>query len=152
MEELHALIRDLQSYCALSEEALQAENSFLNWDQARKLYPHADVASHACSHTALTGMALTEVAKEMSLSKEMIQNDCHREPIAFSYPAGIYTKEIAALVPKAGYTFAVTQDRGVNCLTKPYTLKRINLWEGSANLSSGEFSSGFFSFRMLGIL
>ena len=152
MEELLALIEKLQSYCHLSEEELLAENSFLSWEQANQLYPNADLGSHTCSHIVLTSMDLTAVAKEMSLSKEMIRNACHREPLSFCYPAGIYTEEIVSLVAKSGYDFAVTQDRGVNNLAEPYTLKRINLWEGSANLSSGEFSLGFFSIRMLGIV
>jgi peptidoglycan/xylan/chitin deacetylase (PgdA/CDA1 family) len=152
MDELLALIAELQSYCTLSEETLVQENSFLNWDQANRLYPSADIGSHTCSHTVLTGLPMTQVEQELFLSKETIQQYCHRAPLAFSYPAGLYAREMVPLVGKAGYQFAVTQDRGVNDLSDPYTLKRINVWEGSANLASGEFSFGFFAVRLLGII
>jgi len=148
--ELLVLIQQLQTHCSLSEEILVAENAFLSWDQANQLHPDADVGSHTCSHTVLTGIDLTQVAEEVIVSKKKIQDYCHRVPLACSYPAGSYSAEIVALVAKAGYSFAVTQDSGVNNLAAPYTLKRINLWEGSANLSSGDFSWGFFSVRMLG--
>lgn len=55
------------------------------------------------------------------------------------------------MVKEAGYKYAVTTDAGVNNLERPYSLKRINVWEGTSLSVDRNFSKGYFAYKLMGL-
>lgn len=150
IERIETLINSMKIYSNISDDHLLAANRFLSWDHVIKMGDTVGIGSHACSHMSLNSLMPEQVMIEIVESKKIIEENCGKEVTVFSYPAGQYRQNIKSTVAKSGYSFAVSQEKGVNNLSDPYSLKRINLWEGSATLHGKFFSKGFLAFKLLG--
>jgi peptidoglycan/xylan/chitin deacetylase (PgdA/CDA1 family) len=64
--------------------------------------------SHTASHPHLDGIALSEVVREASISRKVIQERLGRPVHSFAYPHGGTDRVIQHLVGACGYTYGVT--------------------------------------------
>ena len=117
----------------------------LTWDEVRQMHKdEIDFGSHTISHPSLPFIPLEEAEKEISLSKEIIEDHLNNSVIHFSYPnpgnLENVTPEIVELVKAAGYISATTSDKG--CVQKGenlLTLKRKGIYHNLGSLTDFYF-------------
>jgi peptidoglycan/xylan/chitin deacetylase (PgdA/CDA1 family) len=148
IKQKRSLILGLRNVTSLDHRSLIASNKFLSWDQVADMSKLVDFASHSCSHPSLASLASDRIETEIVLSKREIEKKIGKNILSFSYPSGLYTEHIKILVKNAGYQFAVTQDSGINDCKNPYSLKRINIWEGSASSANRDFVAPLLAFKL----
>ena len=149
--EIQTIINLLTEHTRLSDKILLSENRFLTWQQVIDMHDIVNFGAHSHSHVSLNTLTTEEIEYEVSESKTAIESRLGKEVICFSYPAGHYRSDMKHLLKKTGYHFAVTTQKGINNLSDTFALKRINLWEGSANLSNGMFSRSLFALKLSGL-
>jgi peptidoglycan/xylan/chitin deacetylase (PgdA/CDA1 family) len=101
----------------------------VSWSQLRLMNRDGwDVMSHTQSHTRLTEMMATDVAKEISASKKIIESKLGNQVAIFCYPFGSYSTQIIEQVRANGYRLAVTVREGVATQgNSPFLLNRIRV-------------------------
>ena len=127
--------------------------SFLSWDEVKEMHDSGVVyfGSHTKSHQILTTSSDEVIQKELVQSKNMLIENNVVSPsfVPFAYPNGNYTRKIANMVRDAGYSIAVTTERGWNRLEGDrndlYKLKRVGIHQDIAS------SESMFACRIMGI-
>jgi peptidoglycan/xylan/chitin deacetylase (PgdA/CDA1 family) len=67
-----------------------------------------EIGSHTLSHADLTGLPIEQARREIYWSKLILQEWLGSDVVSFSYPAGQYNAELAAIVHEVGYSNAVS--------------------------------------------
>jgi peptidoglycan/xylan/chitin deacetylase (PgdA/CDA1 family) len=81
---------------------------YLTRKQVRELHAAGmEIGSHTLSHAGLTGLSIAEARREIYWSKLILEEWLGSEVVSFSYPAGNYNAELAAIVQEVGYSNAV---------------------------------------------
>lgn len=83
-----------------------------------------EIGSHTLSHPDLTTLEGSKLDKEISQSKQKIEEIIGKVIISFCYPSGKFNEKASDSVGKAGYFFAVTTKTGISMLDAPLTLNR----------------------------
>ncbi len=80
----------------------------LTWDQVREMErdPLVDFGSHGLTHADLTAKTEGEAAREIEISKTILEEKLTRPIYYFSYPHGSYNGQLKALARRAGYRAA----------------------------------------------
>ena len=115
-DQIEKLLDSLKQLSVTYRSDSLRSNLFLTWEQIVDMRDIADFGSHTCSHVSLSTIGSQELAHEIEDSKKKIQDRLGEKIISFSYPAGHYTEGLKSAVAKSGYSFAVTQDKGINDL------------------------------------
>lgn len=85
-----------------------------------------EIGSHTLRHTSLTSVSKEIAFEEILNSKKYLETKFEIEVKSFAYPYGFYDKDIANMVEKAGYTNAVTVEKGKKVsISNLFTLQRI---------------------------
>jgi peptidoglycan/xylan/chitin deacetylase (PgdA/CDA1 family) len=148
IDELLVRIRKISNY---SDHELREQNRFLTWDQINKMKKLVEFGSHTRSHLSLNSVERTELIRsEIIESKKDIETNIDNRVLAFSYPAGYYSDNVKTIVKECDYSFAVSQDKGIDNLRDKFALKRINLWEGTTTGPCGQFSECLFALALSG--
>jgi len=86
----------------------------LSWDQVREMVDSglAEVASHGHVHQGLVHFGAERAARELSLSRQILQERTGRVPQAFFYPLGSVDDRAEAFVRDAGFAAAFTAQGG----------------------------------------
>jgi GT2 family glycosyltransferase/peptidoglycan/xylan/chitin deacetylase (PgdA/CDA1 family) len=86
------------------------------------------VQSHGASHRRTTELDRAGLEAELRGSRERLGSVGLAEPVAFAYPYGVWSPEVAAAVRDAGYELAFTVDPGVaGPGENPYALPRVEV-------------------------
>ena len=99
----------------------------LSWDQLGEMVESGlcTVGSHSMTHPGLTRVSLTEVKRELSESKRVIEWHLPVTVKHFSYPHSMSSPEIQHLVKSAGYESATLGYGGsIRMKDNPYRLYR----------------------------
>ena len=97
-----------------------------------------EIGSHTNAHPLLHRLSPDERVLEIRESKSQLENVLGLAVESFAYPYGVYNPEIVQEVIDAGYTTAVTVNRGVaNHSNSPYVFSR-------KAISWGDSPIGFF--------
>lgn len=84
-----------------------------------------DIGSHTVTHRWLPGLSADEVDHEVTSSRSALEDLLQRPVRSFSYPMGGWNAQIRTAVQRAGYTTAVTTERGRNRRSQdPLTYRR----------------------------
>lgn len=84
-----------------------------------------DIGSHTVTHRWLPGLSAGQVAEEVTASRSALEDLLQRPVLSFAYPMGGWNAQIRAAVQRAGYTTAVTTERGRNRRSQnPLTYRR----------------------------
>lgn len=108
----------------------------MSWDQIREMNASGLVTfgSHTCSHAILGECSEKDIAEEISVSKQRIEEELKTPCHLFCYPyggEGTFNAATAEALRQAGYSCALTTLTGTNNRTSdPYLLKRL----GTSNL------------------
>ena len=101
---------------------------YLTQEELKKIIASGlvEIGTHTLHHKNLTRLS-TEVAKmEITGSKAALERDFGVTATSFAYPFGNHTQQIEAIVQEAGFTTAVSTDRGWGQSPQALlTLKRI---------------------------
>ncbi len=105
--------------------------------------------SHSQSHEILPQIPPEEAQLELSESKHAIAEQLKKECRFFSYPNGDSSPSVRELVAQAGYELAFLNQPGVWMRdTDPFSIPRINVWEGKLVGPSGTFSPVVFEYTV----
>ncbi len=135
-EEIEKVLDD---YAARWEvEANPPGRAFLSWSEVREMFGSGLITfgSHTASHRILTMLGEREVVEELNRSRDRLIAEGVADPgrLVFSYPNGNYNEAVALRVKEAGYSLAVTTERGWNGAdSDPYLLRRIGVHEDIAS-------------------
>jgi peptidoglycan/xylan/chitin deacetylase (PgdA/CDA1 family) len=98
--------------------------------------------SHTVNHEILTQLPEDQVSREVAESKSEIERQLGHKCETFAYPNGSWSHSIKTIVKEQGYALAFINSPGIwNAATDPWAIPRINVWEGTVTLGSGEFSA-----------
>lgn len=105
----------------IAEKPLMTVQDWRNWHDAGM-----DVGSHTCTHAKLTELTSPEALKQITASKNELQQAVGCEVRHFCYPYGAYGPEHIEMARESGYVSATTTKRGrVRTGADHYTLRRI---------------------------
>jgi len=103
----------------------------LTWDQVREMVGTglAEVASHGYEHRGLTGLRSAEAARQLALSRRIIEERVGRAPVAFFYPLGAVDARAEDEVRRAGFEVAFTAQGApmVANVTNPMRIPRVTV-------------------------
>jgi peptidoglycan/xylan/chitin deacetylase (PgdA/CDA1 family) len=87
------------------------------------------IGSHGATHRRLTELDPAELEAEVKGSKAHLGSIGLADPVAFSYPYGAWSPEVAAAVKDAGYELAFTVRPGAADRSEsPYALPRVEVF------------------------
>ena len=101
----------------------------LTWEEIKALSDAGwSIQSHGNSHIRMTHLDIKDVAKEVSISKKLIEENLGRPVDAFAFPYGIYSKAVIDELKHAGYTSSYTVHSGkMYTSVKRYQVPRIEI-------------------------
>lgn len=132
-EEIDHVLEELAERWRV-DPAIQGR-SFLSWEEIREMYESGIIffGSHTSSHRILTTASDDVILEELFQSKSKLVDEGVVSPsfIPFAYPNGNYNHRIAEMVEQAGYSLALTTEKGWNSVTyakgELFRLKRIGI-------------------------
>ena len=91
---------------------------YMTWEQIQQMHQSGlvEFGSHTCSHRRLRELPQEEIIRELTQSKQIIEQHLHTTVRTFCYPfgAGAFDKHVRPFVFKAGYTVDFSTKRGIN--------------------------------------
>jgi peptidoglycan/xylan/chitin deacetylase (PgdA/CDA1 family) len=102
----------------------------LKWDEVREMLAAGiSFGSHTQHHGWLDCLEPAEVERELRLSRLRIEAETDTPCPVIAYPNGNWNESVVLATEQAGYTFALSQEAGVNAAAtmRPLALKRIEV-------------------------
>jgi peptidoglycan/xylan/chitin deacetylase (PgdA/CDA1 family) len=120
----------------------------MNWEAISQLAAEGVAfGSHGQSHEILPRIAPEQVGRELTVSKQELQERLQTPCTLFSYPNGTWSYDVRERVAAAGYRFAFLNRPGVWVRDgDPLLVPRVNVWEGMVAGPSGRFSRLAFEY------
>ncbi|MEW6209045.1 MAG: polysaccharide deacetylase family protein [Acidobacteriota bacterium] len=88
----------------------------LSWDEIEEMArSEIQFGSHTITHPILSHVGESQLQREISLSKQTIEQHLGRAVVAFAYPAGRRTRfndNVQSIVARCGYSYAVSYEEG----------------------------------------
>jgi peptidoglycan/xylan/chitin deacetylase (PgdA/CDA1 family) len=112
----------------------------MSWEQLREMAQAGmSIQSHSYSHPGLPGVSDERLRSELVDSRAAIEEQVGQPVYALSYPSGEHDSRVIEATKAAGYTMAVSTDKG-SALgpDAPFEIKRIRV---PAFLSLGSFAN-----------
>src|SRR6266404_6825137 len=103
------------------------DHLYLSWAEIRDLHAKQsiDFGSHSCTHPRLNLLAPQAAQRELRDSMSVIRRNTNQKRVAFSYPNGQASPQLARLVKKSGYTCGLTTAEGNNGISSdPFLFRR----------------------------
>ena len=102
------------------------KDRYLTWEDIKTLKKNGwHIESHTLTHPNLSNISEKEAKRQIYESKNKIEKNLGTIVRFLSYPAGKYDDDIIELTKEAGYTGAVSTDKGIeNSAVDIYKLKR----------------------------
>ncbi|MCP5006196.1 MAG: polysaccharide deacetylase family protein [Planctomycetes bacterium] len=90
-----------------------SENRMLTIDQLRVMSAAGlEIASHTHSHPDLSTLSYSKQYREISKSKDLLENLLHKEIISFAYPYGKFNNDSIDAIKKSNFKLACTTRPG----------------------------------------
>lgn len=102
---------------------------FLSWSEARIMAQNGiNFGSHTARHATLSTEARETIARELTESRETIEQQLGVKPDFLAYPNGAFDNRVMQLTQEAGYTHAFGTRKGLlSNRTDPYAIPRISM-------------------------
>jgi peptidoglycan/xylan/chitin deacetylase (PgdA/CDA1 family) len=115
---------------AWDEKAGFRSRKLLTRDQIVEMHRHGIIiGSHSLTHARLTDLGASQLRKEVSESKAILEDLLGDEITTFAYPSGAVNERVRNAVAEAGYRTAFTTSDGVNDWTDLLMLNRTSVGE-----------------------
>lgn len=112
-EERRQLIEELRRH--LNVPAADTNYPPLTWKQVREMAGSViTFGSHTVYHSILPAVGEDTIERELRDSKQRLEEELESPCPYFAYPDGKHSRLTERLVKSAGFSVAMTQDRGVN--------------------------------------
>jgi len=142
--------RDREAFIADVRAALVQYNAtpqtsdmgkLLNWTDVKTMSEAGvQFGSHTSTHQILTQIPQAEAVQELTQSKRAIEAQL-KSCRWLAYPNGDWSEQVRQLASQSGYERAFANSPGVwKQNTNPFSIPRVNIWEGKLVGSSGRFS------------
>jgi peptidoglycan/xylan/chitin deacetylase (PgdA/CDA1 family) len=106
----------------------------MTWDDLRA---HAErgvtISSHGVSHAHLTQLSDNEVRRELTESKQELEDRLGRACSDFAYPYGEHDDRVRSAARAAGYAGAFALGAGSD-VHDPFAIPRVGIWRGDGRL------------------
>jgi peptidoglycan/xylan/chitin deacetylase (PgdA/CDA1 family) len=124
-------------------------SKMLDWDSIREMSKNGiTFGSHTLSHPILSRETRDRVRKEVTMSKQLIENEIHKPVFSFAYPNGTsedFNDMVIDEVKNAEYINACTTLKGINRSDTPlYSLRRLNVCNATCAKNDGAFDREYF--------
>jgi len=105
------------------------QDDYLSWAQMREMIGHKiSIGSHLLDQAYLPGIPKEEQWRQITQSKNVLDNGLNQKNLYLSYPSGGFNEDIKKMARESGYKGACTTNRGYDRFNKDvYELKRIRL-------------------------
>lgn len=106
----------------------EGERKMLTWEQLRDLASTGlvELGSHSRYHYQLDTLSQQDAREEIVRSKEILEKNLQQDVTTFAYPHGYHSREVRALVIRAGYKSASAVKHGMSSrMDDPFALARI---------------------------
>jgi peptidoglycan/xylan/chitin deacetylase (PgdA/CDA1 family) len=120
----------------------KGEREILNWEEIKEMSRYGiEFGSHTLTHPDLTLLGKDELIREISMSKQVLEEALGKKILGFAYPHGFYNDDVKKIVKESNYLYARTMLNGFNNVSKDiFELKCISgfshaLYDLSARLS-----------------
>ncbi len=151
IEEIDMVIKGLAARWKVS--LTSQPRSFLTWEEIKEMFKSGFIqyGSHTKSHRLLTRLSENVMRDELIQSKNRLLDEgiVYKSFLPFAYPNGDHNDRIARLVESAGYSCALTTNKGWNGLGEGnvdvYKLKRIGVHQDMTS------TTAMFACRIYGI-
>lgn len=123
LDTFHALFpilqeRRVKALVFLITDFIGTQPDYMTWDQARQMQQSGlvEFGSHTCSHARLRKISDEEIKRELSQSKQIIEEKLAVPCSSFCYPfgSGGFDQRVRPLVFQAGYQFDFSTKQGIN--------------------------------------
>ena len=113
-------------------------NMMLTWSQIKEMAADGiTMGCHTLNHSDLTSVSLGEAKRQITDSKEILEDQLGIKIDVFAYPYGCHNYNVEKLVEECGFRAAVTVNpEPVSSVENPFTLNRIGIY---SNLSRSGF-------------
>ena len=113
----------------------------LSWPEVREMAENGiTFGAHTVTHPILTKIPLKDAVREITGSREAIENQLRQSVTLFAYPNGTsddFNESIEGAVKDAGFLCAVTTIWGANNrFSNPYALRRVGFWGQDARVAA----------------
>jgi peptidoglycan/xylan/chitin deacetylase (PgdA/CDA1 family) len=127
------------------------EPRLLDWPRVAEIQAAGiEIGAHGVTHAILTRIEPAQALAEITESRAAVERALGRPAVAFAYPNGDASPELARAVAAAGFELAVITDgEPIPGCPPQFALRRKNLAEGSSRGASG-FSAAVFACEVLG--
>lgn len=88
-----------------------------------------EIAAHTMTHPNLPLLNIKQQIKEISNSKNILEEIIKDKIYGFAYPAGLKNEKTEELVNKCGFEYAVSTNNGVNRSIKNFSIERVGMPE-----------------------
>lgn len=90
------------------------ESGYLTWDEVNDMYRRVmTIGSHTLDHRDMTSLLTTDVVREVTVSKRVIEQHLQARIADFCYPYGRHNILAEEAVQQAGYRSATTTKEGI---------------------------------------
>jgi len=122
-------------------------DEFLTWEQIREMAKQGiSFGAHSDTHRILPKIPSGEALTELQVSKASIESNLKNCSL-LAYPNGDWSETVRVLASQCGYRFAFANSPGVwNAETNPFSIPRVNIWEGKLAGDDGKFSRMEFEY------
>jgi peptidoglycan/xylan/chitin deacetylase (PgdA/CDA1 family) len=105
------------------------ELPLLNWEQIKQLHAQGiEFGSHTLSHYPLTSLSPSEIVREATRSRAMMEHELGIPITTFAYPYGDFDPVVQRLIGQCGYDVAVSCRPGYSHFQDPLLqLSRIEI-------------------------
>ena len=103
----------------------------LSWEEIAEMQADGTVVfeAHTATHPHLTEISVADARREMSASKETLEQKLQKPITTLCYPYGHVNEAVAEMAGELGYTQAVTTEFGrVRADDSPFRLPRISVY------------------------
>ena len=121
-------------------------DDYMTWEQLRELRDAGvDLQPHSLSHDHLAAMPLDQSTREITGSRDRLEEMLGIRTTLFAYPYGDYGDRAAAVVAAAGYLFGIATVSGpLHCADDFYRIRRINMMPKDQGLKFWKKTSGWY--------
>ena len=106
----------------------------MTWEDLRALSDRGiEIGSHTASHPHLGGLSDRDIRRELTESREHIEDEVHRPCRYFAYPYGEHDRRVRAQVQAAGYEGAFALRAGDQG-TGPFAIPRVDIYRADGLL------------------
>lgn len=104
----------------------------MSWDELREVAARGvEIGAHTVSHPHLTRLTDEELDRELSDSKQRIEDELGRPARLLAYPYGEHDARVHDAVRRAGYAAAFAQWPG-SSLSNAFALPRVSFYRGES--------------------